>query len=161
MADGTVTPETLLAQYTAFIADVGSLGARYSTSQTFYMSVVSGLVAVITLAKDSLFSAHGALAAAAVFAFIALLCLAWWNTLAFYHNDFAAKLAVLKDMEQRGALYPIYQREWEELKKRAKEKNPNSDKPKELVNTERMVPLIVGVAAVIGAVAAIYFGTAS
>jgi len=161
MADNPIAPEILLAQYTAFIADVGSLGARYSTSQTFYMSVISGLVAVVTLAKDSLFSAHGMLAAAAVFAFIALLCLAWWNTLAFYHNNFAVKLAVLKSMEERGTLYPMYQQEWEEAKKRAKEKDPNSDKPKELVSTERMVPLIVGAAAVIGAVAALYFGAAS
>jgi len=151
MADGAVTPETVLAQYNAYMADLGNVGSRYSTSQTFYMSVVSGLVAVVTFAKDSPFSEHSALITAAVLFFLGLICLAWWKTLAFYHDHFAAKLAVLKQMEERGTLFPIFHHEWDILQ---------AKKANQLIATERTVPLIVGIAAVIGGVAAVavYYG---
>ena len=111
MADNAVAPDTLLAQYNAYMADLGNIGSRYSTSQTFYMSVVTGLVAVIAFAKDSPFSGYGKLITLAVLVFLALLCLAWWKTLSFYHDHFAAKLAVLKKMEGQGTLFPIFHEE--------------------------------------------------
>ena len=148
MADDAVTPETLVAQYNAYVADLGTVGSRYSTSQTFYMSVVTGLVAVVAFVKDSPFSGHRNLITAAVLFFLALVCFAWWKTLSFYHDHFAAKLAVLKKMEERGTLFRIFHEEWNILQ---------AKKTNELIDTERMVPLIVGIAAVIVGIAVIYF----
>lgn len=148
MADHAVTPETLVAQYNAYMADLGNVGSRYSTSQTFYMSVVTGLVAVVTFAKDSQFSGHGNLITAGVLFFLALICFAWWKTLSFYHDHFAAKLAVLQKMEDQGSLFRIFHEEWNIL---------HAKKTNQLIATECLVPLIVGTAAVVGGVAVIYF----
>ena len=144
-----VTPEALLAQYNAYVADLGRVGSRYSTSQTFYMSVVTGLVAVVTFAKDSPFSGHVNLITASVLFFLGLICFVWWKTLSFYHDHFAAKLAVLKKMEDQGMLFPIFHEEWDILQ---------AKKTNQLIATERLVPLIVGVAALIGGIAVIYYG---
>ena len=149
MADDAVTPETLVAQYNAYVADLGTVGSRYSTSQTFYMSVVTGLVAVVTFAKDSPFSGHVNLITASVLFFLGLICFAWWKTLSFYHDHFAAKLAVLKKMEGQGTLFPIFHEEWDILQ---------AKKTNQLIATERLVPLIVGIAALIGGIAVIYYG---
>ena len=144
-----VTPEALQAQYNAYMADLGRVGSRYSTSQTFYMSVVTGLVAVVTFAKDSPFSGHVNLITASVLFFLGLICFAWWKTLSFYHDHFAAKLAVLKKMEGQGTLFPIFHEEWDILQ---------AKKTNQLIATERLVPLIVGIAAFIGGIAVIYYG---
>jgi hypothetical protein len=147
-----VSPDTLLEQYKAYMGDLGNIGSRYATSQTFYMSVVSGLIAVVAFAaKETPFSKHAALITAVVLAFIALICLEWWRTLTFYGLNFGAKFAVLKKMEEQG-LYPIFTEEWNELQNR---------KSTQLVTTERTVPVIVGVAAALGTIAAVCFSFGS
>jgi hypothetical protein len=142
-------PKALADQYKAYMGDLSSIGSRYSAAQGFYMSVVSALIAFAAFAaKDSPFNKYVAATTAAVLVFVALVCLAWRGTLFFYRNLFAAKFVILKKIEQQG-LYPMYQEEWTELQKR---------KATGLVMSEEKIPLIVGFAAVIGAIAALYLG---
>jgi hypothetical protein len=159
MADGSIRPDTVQAQYIAYMADLGNMGARYSTSQAFYMSVVSGLVGIFAfVAKDGALSGHVAFVTVAVLAVIALICWAWWSTLSFYHDSFAAKLAVLKKMEEAATLFPIFKTEWAELSRNAvnapataRSTDAQHRRSKELVNTERLVPAVIGGFAAIGA----------
>jgi hypothetical protein len=114
-------PQTLLDQYKSYIADVGNIGSRYATAQTFYLSVVSALIAVVSLTvKDvSAFQKFTWLIISFVMFFIALICFVWWRTLTFYGNLFAAKFTVLKAMEDEveGNLFKMFAREWQELEK--------------------------------------------
>jgi hypothetical protein len=135
-------PDTLIEQYKAYLADVGNIGSRYTTAQSFYLSVVSALIGVVAFfAKDVDALRRYAWVAALVLGFIALICFVWWRTLSFYQALFGAKFAVLKKMEVAGGLYPVFEEEWTELKKKGEPK---------LVRDEKWIPLIIGIAAVAG-----------
>jgi hypothetical protein len=135
-------PDTLIEQYKAYLADVGNIGSRYTTAQSFYLSVVSALIGVVAFfAKDVDALRRYAWVAALVLGFIALICFVWWRTLSFYQELFGAKFAVLKKMEVAGGLYQVFEEEWTELKKRGEPK---------LVRDEKWIPLIIGIAAVAG-----------
>jgi hypothetical protein len=135
-------PDTLIEQYKAYVADVGNIGSRYTTAQSFYLSVVSALIGVVAFfAKDADALRRYAWVAAPVMCFIALICFVWWRTLSFYQKLFGAKFAVLKKMEATGGLFKVFEEEWAELVARG---SPT------LVQDEKWIPLIIGIAAVIG-----------
>jgi hypothetical protein len=134
---------TLLEQYKAYIADLGNIGTRYTTAQSFYLSVVSALTGVVAFfAKDA-----GALqkyiwVVALMMIFIALICYVWLRTLDFYEKLFQAKFAVLKSMEaaSKGDLFNVYSDESNKLD------------GARLINHEKALPVIVGLAALVGLV---------
>jgi hypothetical protein len=142
MEDAMPGPD-IVEQYKAYVADVGNIGSRYATAQTFYLSVVSALIAVVAFAgKDAAaFQKYVWVIAAFVMFFIALICYVWWRTLNFYNDLFAAKFEVLRKIEKTGALFPIFADEWAELQKR---------NARGLVRDEKSIPLVIGIAAVAG-----------
>ena len=127
MADNSIKPEILQAQYTDYMTDVGNIGTRYSTSQAFYMSVVSALVGVFAyVAKDGVFRGHAAV-------------------------QKKAPRAVEKDSHDVESHHL----------------DRHAHRARELVNTERMVPMLLSYTAAFGAIAlalnalAVAFGFAS
>lgn len=139
----------ILEQYKTYIADVGNIGSRYATGQTFYLSVVTALIAIVAfIEKDGApLQKYATFITPFILFFIALICYAWWQTLTYYFKLFGAKIAVLKEMEKKGALFPIYGEEWKELEKRG---SPS------LMRHERLIPLILGLAAAIGCIVLVW-----
>jgi hypothetical protein len=112
--------KAVVEQYKAYVVDLGNIGSRYATTQTFYLSVVSGLIAVVAFAgKDAgAFQKYAGIIAFFVTASIAVICYVWWRALDFYYRLFGAKFAVLKQIEKEMDLFKVFDWEWFELKKR-------------------------------------------
>jgi hypothetical protein len=118
MATPSPAPQATVEQYKAYLQDLGNIGTRYTTSNGFYLSVVTALLGILSLMKpgQGLADLQNILRIA-VPLFAIGLCFVWRKTLRFYSDLFGAKFAVLKEMEQSGGLFPAYEREYELLPK--------------------------------------------
>jgi hypothetical protein len=140
-------PNLLLDQYKAYVSDLGNIGTRYTTSQSFYWTIVSALVAVLAI-KDAGPSVTNLLKPTfvAIMGLIAAICLVWWMTSRHYRKLFGAKLQIIKQLEDQG-LYTIYRTEGEILR-------AGGDKVPSLLAIEGYVPPgLMLVALVLAAVA--------
>jgi hypothetical protein len=106
----------IVEQYKAYLVDIGNIGARYTTAQTFFVSIISTLVAGIsTLIAVFSFKDIGEtkkrhhhdpifyLACAALLSFVGFICMLWKNTLEVYRKIFEVKFIVLREMETKHA----------------------------------------------------------
>ena len=123
-----------LDQYKLYMADLTSIGTRYTTANGFYVSVITALLAILALAKpgggmDEL----GLLLRLVVPFFAVCLCVLWSNTIAFYGALFSAKFDTLRKMEEH-LPFPTFATEYEALDKR---------KTSWLLQNERRVPLML------------------
>jgi hypothetical protein len=108
---------TILDQYKSYMVDVGNIGTRYTTSNSFYLSVITALLGILALTKaGEVFEGSRIYLGLAVSTFAVLLCVSWRRTITSYSKVFAIKFEVLRQMEQKGNLFPIFQRE-DELRK--------------------------------------------
>jgi hypothetical protein len=133
----TVPPASpYLEQYKAYLGDLGNIGTRYATSNGFYLSVVTALLGILayTTAGGALLTSQAYLAMA-VPAFAIVVCLIWWKTIAYYDNLFAAKFQVLCEIEEKGQLLHIYEREYELIKA--------GKPPHSMLKHDRLVPLVL------------------
>jgi hypothetical protein len=73
--------------------------------------------------------------AVAVPLFAILVCWIWWRTVAFYRNLFLAKFKVLREIEEKGQLFHIYEREDKVLRE--------GEPPHSLLANEGLVPVLV------------------
>jgi len=105
-------PASILDQYKAYLQDLGNIGTRNTTSNGFYLSVLTALLGLLALVKPSegLSDMRGALRVVVPF-FALLLCWAWHQTMRFYAALFKVKFEVLRELEVQGGLYPIFERE--------------------------------------------------
>jgi hypothetical protein len=129
---------TYIEQYKAYLEDLGNIGTRYATSNGFYLSVVTALLGILayTTAGGAFLSSQAYLAVA-VPAFALVVCLIWWQTIAYYDNLFAAKFKILREIEEAGQLFPIYEREYKFIKQRRP--------PHSMLGNDRLVPLLLSV----------------
>jgi hypothetical protein len=101
-----------LDQYKAYIGDLGNFGTRYTTTNGFYLSVITALLGILALTKaGDVFQEQGKYLGLAVSAFAILVCLVWARSVASYRKLFGIKFTVLREMEKDGHLFPIYKRE--------------------------------------------------
>lgn len=113
-----LVPRHYVEQYKAYAADVGSLGSQAATTHTFYLTIISGLIAVVALKRpnrrtEEYFGAVPIL----VFIVIALVCGTWWLTAHSFDRIFAAKFFVLRKMESEiPHLYPLFTMQSEQYK---------------------------------------------
>jgi hypothetical protein len=125
-----------LAQYQAYLGDLGNIGTRYATSNGFYLSVVTALLGILAYTTtNGAFASSQAYLAVAVPAFAILVCWIWSRTIAFYGNLFAAKFKVLREIEEAGQLFPVYKQEDMFI---AEGKPPRS-----MLANDRLVPLLL------------------
>ena len=129
---------TYIEQYKAYLEDLGNIGTRYATSNGFYLSVVTALLGILayTTAGGAFLSSQSYLAIA-VPAFAIVVCLIWWRTIAYYDNLFAAKFKVLREIEEAGQFFPIYEREYKFIKQ--------GRRPHSMLGNDRLVPLLLAV----------------
>ncbi len=127
----------LLEQYKAYLQDLGNIGTRYTTSNSFYLSIISAFLGILALTKpsDSLTDLQTILRFAVPF-FACLLCLTWAKTLVFYNELFRVKFDVLGELEQRGGLVPVYTREEDLL---------HSRRVGRILKNEHLIPLVLAV----------------
>jgi hypothetical protein len=130
----TPSPSTIADQYKSYMGDVANIGTRYTTTNTFYLSVVTALLGILALAKkDEIFEGSKVYLGLVVSTFAILTCISWWRTIGFYAKLFAIKFEVLRQMEKEGNLFPIFHRE-DDLRK-----------GDALLRKDRMIPVLLSV----------------
>ena len=108
----TLSPETILDQYKSYMVDVGNIGTRYTTSNGFYLSVITALLGILALTKTGeIFEGSRIYLGLAVCTFAVLVCVGWQRTIRYYAKLFAIKFEVLREMERAGNLFPIFAKE--------------------------------------------------
>jgi hypothetical protein len=149
MANGADGPVAyILDQCKAYIGDLGNIGSRYVTAQTFFMSVVSALLGILALRSPNPSAAElTSPIFIAIMLLIAAICIVWRQTLIFYNHLFLTKFTVLRQMEQEGHLFPIF----------AREEAVRPARGLRLTSIERWVPAVIGAACAPAAVYALYY----
>jgi hypothetical protein len=125
--------ENLLEQYKAYVGDLAGIGSRYATTQAFYISIVSILIAALAIkGPANTLTQYLSWLSCFVFLFIAAACALWQRTLQFYEGLFAVKFQILKRLEQDAKLWNLYAQEDLLLQ--------NRPVPR-LIGTERILPI--------------------
>lgn len=134
--------------YKAYLSDLSSIGARYSTANSFYMTVVSALLGVLALIQaNKPFSDMRVEIVVTVAAFAVVICWIWRKTIDFYGELFAAKFDVLREMEKQ-LPFQIFAVELQILRDR---------KVQWLLQNERRVPMFLSLFFVVLATLAVLF----
>jgi len=106
--------EHLLEQYKLYVEMADNVSARRSQTNTFYITVLSGLLAVLSLAIENIPSEMQNTAFLAVAVLGLVLCIIWYINIRSYRQLNSGKFKVIHEME--GQLpYPCYDREWDIL----------------------------------------------
>lgn len=110
----SLSPAAAAEQYKAYLQDLGNIGTRYTTSNGFYLSVITALLGILSLMKrgEGLADLQTILRLA-VPLFAIGLCFVWRQTVFFYRAIFKAKFDVLREIERDLGLFPAYKREKE------------------------------------------------
>ena len=109
-----IPDDRIVEQYKSYVADLGNIGARYTTSNGFYVSIISGFFVLLALTDSGKnLEQLGVFARVFTLIFACILCYLWSNTIKFYNNLFRIKFNVLRDMENRFFPYSCYKREEE------------------------------------------------
>ncbi len=126
----------MIELYKAYLNDVASIGSRYTTANSFYMSVVAALLGVLALAEaNKPFSDMRVEIIVVVAIFAIIICWIWRKTIDFYGSLFFAKFEVLRKMEEQ-LPFQVF----------AMERKILEDKKAEwLTQNERRVPLILSI----------------
>jgi hypothetical protein len=101
-----------LDQYKAYLQDLGNVGTRYTTSNSFFLTILTALLGLLTLMKPSEgLSDLRPMLRILVPLFALMLCWTWRQTMLFYGAMFKVKFDVLRELERHGGLYPVFERE--------------------------------------------------
>jgi hypothetical protein len=139
------SPPPFLDQYKAYLADLGNVGTRYATSNGFYLSVITALLGILALTRaGDAFAGPATYLGLAVSGFAVLVCMVWSHSVASYRKLFAIKFAILRELEQKGDLFPIYQREEDRRGKLS------------LLENERLIPIILSLPFLVTLIALTY-----
>ncbi len=104
----------IVEQYKSYVADLGNIGSRYATSNGFYLSVVSALLALFTLKNLANLNKEEIVVRGIALLFACVLCFVWSKTIRFYRAIFRAKFEVIRELE-KNLPYPCYSKEYELL----------------------------------------------
>lgn len=130
----TATPGNILDQYKSYMVDVGNIGTRYTTSNGFYLSVITALLGILALTKTGeIFEGSKIYLGLAVCTFAVLVCVGWSRTIRYYAKLFAIKFEILREMEHDGNLFPIFAKENEKRKGES------------LLKKDRWIPILLSV----------------
>ena len=107
-----VSAAMALDQYKAYLQDLGNIGTRYAHSNSFFLSILTALLGLLTLMRPSEgLSDLRPMLRILVPLFALMLCWVWRQTMLFYGVIFKVKFDVLRELERHGELYPIFERE--------------------------------------------------
>jgi hypothetical protein len=111
----------LLEQYKTYVEMMDRISARRSQMNSFYISLLSGILAFLSLISNkdiSKFqnSQFQAIAILAIAILGIILCFVWYSNIQSYKQLNSGKFKVINEMEKY-LPFPCYDREWEFLKK--------------------------------------------
>jgi hypothetical protein len=99
----------IVEQYKAYITDLGSVAAQFAIAQSFFLTMVTALIAFFAFREKRPTRHYFAPQSILIFGLIAAICFIWWLTALEYLNLIGAKFAVLKKMEAAfPALHPMF-----------------------------------------------------
>ncbi len=104
-----------IEQYKAKLTDLGNIGSRQASTTTYYVSIVSALVAVFAFKDRPLADIDITVLLTICVAGCLVSCL-WFFSLTFFRSLFRAKLEVLEEMEET-LPFQTFKREFESMKK--------------------------------------------
>lgn len=102
----------LVEQYKHYAEMADNVSARRSQANTFYITVLSGLLAVLAFAADKIPGEAQFTAFLAVGLLGIVLCVVWYINLEAYRQLNSGKYKVIQEMEKE-LPFPSYTREWE------------------------------------------------
>jgi hypothetical protein len=114
--DATPCPECV-EQYKSYLQDVGNIGTRHENSRRFYLSVVSAFFVFLSMAgKEGVLQVVQGPVRILVGMVGILLCVAWIMHMQSFGAIYRAKFNVLRAMETKCHLFPVFAEEWGYLK---------------------------------------------
>jgi hypothetical protein len=130
----------LLEQYKLYVEMMDRVSARRAQTNTFYISLLSGLLALLSLVVDKkLVLGDQAIVLLATAILGLALCYVWYANINSYKELNSLKFKVINEIEPY-LPFPCYLREWEILK----EGNKNQQY-RRLTRVEKYVPFILAV----------------
>ncbi|QFU84293.1 RipA family octameric membrane protein [Natronorubrum aibiense] len=106
--------ETLIDQYTHYAGSAMAVSDRRLQTNRFYVSLLSGILVIITFIAQGPLSRAQQIGLVAVGLLGVCLCGLWYQTVDSHRRLNQAKYEILHEMESDLA-YPVYQQEWEKL----------------------------------------------
>jgi hypothetical protein len=132
----------IVEQYKIYVADLGNIGTRYTTSNGFYVSIISAFLILLALTDSGKnLEQLGVFGRIIILIFAGVLCYLWRNTIKFYHNLFRVKFDVIREIEEMFFPYSCYKRE--------EYFRLQSPILKRLTNNEVQIPFFLGILFVI------------
>ncbi|OUL18602.1 hypothetical protein BV378_36005 [Nostoc sp. RF31YmG] len=125
----------LLEQYKMYVEMMDRISNRRSQANSFYISLLTGLLALISLVSDkNLFNGNQNNLLLIVAMLGIFLCFSWYVNIRSYKQLNSLKFKVIHEMEQY-LPFPCYDKEWEILKK-----EKNNSAYLRLTKVEQYVP---------------------
>ncbi len=135
MPDAT-DKDVLIAQFKAYLDDLGRIGGRHEELRKFYLSVISALFVYVSLAgKDGVLGDQGPGVLGVVGLVGVAICLLWFFHMRSFNVLFLAKIETLAELEPRLA-FPLFATESAKL--RSKSYTP-------LTTVDQVVAIVLGV----------------
>ncbi|MBE9015764.1 hypothetical protein IQ272_06320 [Chroococcidiopsidales cyanobacterium LEGE 13417] len=131
----------LLEEYKIYVEMMDRTSARRVQTNTFYLTLLSAILALVTTFIDKAFFPINQLFLLSLLAILGLsLCFVWMVNINSYKELNSLKFKVINEMEKH-LPYPCYMREWEILKEDTKKHR----KHRRLTQVEKYVPFILAV----------------
>jgi hypothetical protein len=87
--------QSVLDQYKAYLEDLGNFGSRYTTSNGFYLSVITALLGILAFTKaGAAFEGSRSYLGLAISVFAILVCLVWSRSVDSYRKLFRIKFTI-------------------------------------------------------------------
>ena len=129
--------EILLEQYKLYVQMADNVSARRTQANAFYITVLSGLLAVLSLAIQSVPTQAQNTVFLAVALLGIVLCYIWYVNIRSYQQLNTGKFAVIHEIEQ-SLPYAGYEREWKFLGE-----GKEGKRYLQLTRVEQNVPLLL------------------
>ena len=128
----------LLEQYKLYVEMADRISARRGQTNSFYISLLSGLLAVLSLSTDkqATITTHYKVLLLVVSAAGLILCFVWLLNIRSFKQLNSAKFMVVHEIEEF-LPFACYDREWEIIKK------TRDDKYLQQTRIEQFVPLLL------------------
>jgi hypothetical protein len=131
-------PEHIIEQYKIYVTDLGVIGSQFGTTQTFFLAIVSALIAVFAF-KETIRPIREYLSPAytVIFGLMGIISVTWYLVSEQYRYIIGSKFCVLRDMEKTYPdLYPLFTKQSEQY-------------VSGIIPTQSMLELFLGVAALL------------
>lgn len=129
----------LIEQYKIYAEMADNVSARRSQANTFYITVLSGLLAVLAFAADKIPGEAQFTAFLAVGLLGIVLCVVWYINLEAYRQLNSAKYKVIQEMEEK-LPFPSYTQEWAIVNMKDGTNQPRYTR---LTWVEKIVPILM------------------